>query len=133
MHLRSQLTARLFRKEVMTKGLDGDICERKSRSHRNSVAAQAAHQAKRPTQREIVLDAVIEAGTRGVTNHELCALLDRLPYNISPRLSELKRDGLIFETGENRQAAGFDPAAVVVAVQLREQWERERKFPSPAE
>lgn len=133
MHLHSQLTARLFRKETMTKDRVADICERKSHGHPNSRAAQVAHRVQRPTQRQIVLDAVIEAGTRGATNHELCAKLNRLPYHISPRLSELKRDELIFETGENRQTAGFDPASVVVAVQFREQWQREHKVSSSAE
>lgn len=117
----------------MTKDHDGDICERKSNAHPNSRAAQTAHKEQRPTQRQIVLDAVIEAGTRGATNHELCARLNRLPYHISPRLSELKRDELIFETGENRQTAGFDPASVVVAAEFREQWQRERKDSSSAE
>lgn len=117
----------------MTPKLDGDICERKSSDHPNSRAANSVHKEQRPTQRQIVLDAVIEAGTRGATNHELCARLNRLPYHISPRLSELKRDELIFETGENRQTTGFDPASVVVAVQFREQWQCEQKASSSAE
>lgn len=104
-----------------------DICEHRSKGHRNSSATQTAHKERRPTQRQAVLDAVIVAGARGITNHELCAQLGRMPYHISPRLSELKARMLIFETGTNRQAPGFDPAAVVVAVQFREQWEIEQK------
>lgn len=111
----------------MEEKLDSDICEHRSKGHRNSRAAQVEHKERRPTQRETVLAAVVATGTRGITNHELCATLGRMPYHISPRLSELKAQELIFETGENRQAAGFDPAAVVVAMTFREQWQIEQK------
>lgn len=104
-----------------------DICATRSRRRRNSQAAHRAHEGEHQSRRAQVLAVIIAAGTAGATNHEIAARLRRLPHHISPRLSELNRDGEIFETGENRRRRGFDPAAVHVAEQFRRQWERERK------
>lgn len=42
-------------------------------------------------------------GYQGVTLREICDAMGKLPHQVSGRISELKRDGLIFDSGRDKE------------------------------
>jgi hypothetical protein len=59
--------------------------------------------------------AISEAGARGLTADELAARLDMDRWSIQPRTSELKRKGLIRDSGRRRTNATGKMAIVWIA------------------
>ena len=103
-----------------------DICEGR---HQGNEASQAAHQRSQQgskTQRVWCLKHIRRAGKRGLTNHELADLATANSSNgpvevhrITPRTSELKRDGHIRQSIRQpfRANAAGSRCTVLVAVE----------------
>lgn len=80
------------------------------------TSRDAARLVKRGTQREQVLHALVDAGDRGLTGHEACALTSCLyPHVSGTRLGELAGFGLAVATGETRPTPSGATATVYVA------------------
>lgn len=97
-----------------------DICERKSRGHRNSQRANLVAQKSAPSMRQRLLALLAERGVDGITGKEFARIVER-PFNaVSGRLAECKADGLIVEVADT------DEGAVVVLAELadaaRQHW-----------
>ena len=74
--------------------------------HRNvdtSIAAANALAPKLGRLQRMALAAVRDAGWQGLTADELAARLDMDRWSIQPRLSELKRKGLVTDSGQRRR------------------------------
>ena len=75
-----------------------------SRGHKNERSAEA-HRRIEPHKagmRARLLEHLRGRGAGGATLKELCQAFDKQPHQISGRLSELKRDGEVQETGHAR-------------------------------
>ncbi|WP_230281663.1 helix-turn-helix domain-containing protein [Croceicoccus sp. Ery15] len=86
--------------------------------HRNvetSVAAANALAPKLGRLQQMAHEAIREAGARGRTADELAERLGMDRYSIQPRTSELRRKGLICDSGERRRNATGKMAIVWVA------------------
>lgn len=73
--------------------------------HRNvdtSVAAAEALAPKLGRLQQMALGAIAGAGEHGLTADELAAGLNLDRWSIQPRTSELKRKGLIMDSGQRR-------------------------------
>ena len=73
--------------------------------HRNvdtSIAAADALAPKLGRLQRMAADAIREASPHGLTADELAAQLDMDRWSIQPRTSELKRKGLIRDSGQRR-------------------------------
>lgn len=97
-----------------------DICERKSKGHRNSKRANLVARKSAPSMRKRLLALLEERGVAGITGKEFARIVDK-PFNaVSGRLSNAKTDGLIVEV------ADVEDGAVVVLAELeaaaREYW-----------
>jgi len=67
----------------------------------------------------MVLNAICEAGTNGMTQQELLRKFDRYSYSsITARPSALKRKGLIVDSGIRRVADSGRKQAVLIAAEL---------------
>lgn len=74
--------------------------------HRNvdtSIAAANALAPKLGRLQRMALSTVRNAGWQGLTADELAARLDMDRWSIQPRLSELKRKGLVTDSGQRRR------------------------------
>ena len=86
--------------------------------HRNvdtSIAAADALAPKLGRLQRMAEVAIREAGLYGVTADELAARLDLDRYSIQPRTSELRRKGLIRDSGLRRPNATGKQAIVWIA------------------
>ena len=86
--------------------------------HRNvetSVAAADALAPKLGRLQQMAKSAICDAGTQGLTADELSARLDMDRWSIQPRTSELKRKGLIRDSGQRRRNATGKLAIVWIA------------------
>lgn len=86
--------------------------------HRNvetSIAAANALAPKLGRLQRLALAAIREAGWLGHTADELAARLDMDRWSIQPRTSELKRKGLIRDSGQRRPNSTGKQAIVWVA------------------
>ena len=86
--------------------------------HRNVDTSVAAAQALAPILgrlQRLALDAIREAGWLGLTADELAARLNMDRWSIQPRTSELRRKGLIRDSGQRRPNATGKLAIVWVA------------------
>ena len=73
--------------------------------HRNvetSIAAADALAPKFGRLQRMAKSAIRDAGTQGLAADELAARLDMDRWSIQPRTSELKRKGLILDSGQRR-------------------------------
>ena len=82
---------------------------------KTSMAAGDALAPKLGRLQRMAQTAIREAGTHGLTADELAAHLDMDRWSIQPRTSELKRKGLIRDSGERRPNATSKMAIVWVA------------------
>jgi DNA-binding IclR family transcriptional regulator len=83
----------------------------------HSETSKAAAKAVTPnakTQRETVLAAIRQAGTRGLTAGELEDALHLSGSSIRPRLVELRRQGLVKESGFTRPTSSRREATVYI-------------------
>ena len=78
------------------------------------AAAQALSPKLGPLQR-MAEQAIREAGKDGLTADELAERLEKDRYSIQPRTSELKRKGLIRDSGQRRPNSSGKLAIVWVA------------------
>lgn len=86
--------------------------------HRNVETSIAAANALAPQLghlQRVALAAIREAGWLGHTADELAAQLEMDRYSIQPRTSELKRKGLIRDSGQRRPNASGKQAIVWIA------------------
>ena len=86
--------------------------------HRNvdtSIAAANALATKLGRLQRLANEAITAAEERGLTADELAAKLDMDRYSIQPRTSELKRKGLIRDSGQRRPNASGKAAIVWVS------------------
>ena len=86
--------------------------------HRNvdtSIAAADALAPKLWRLQRMAGAAICDAGVHGLTADELAARLDMDRWSIQPRTSELKRKGLIRDSGQRRSNATGKLAIVWVA------------------
>lgn len=86
--------------------------------HRNvetSIAAANAIAPKLGQLQRVALAAIREAGWCGLTALELADRLEMDRYAIQPRTSELKRKGLIRDSGQRRPNASGKQAIVWIA------------------
>lgn len=86
--------------------------------HRNvdtSLAAAVALAPKLGRLQQMTLEAIQAAGWRGLTADELAAHLGMDRWSIQPRTSELKRKGLIRDSGLRRMNASRKMAIVWIA------------------
>jgi hypothetical protein len=94
-----------------------DITRRKHKGHRNSEEANAKVEETKAPMRERVRIYVAGCEWMGATVHEICKQFGKLPHQISGRISELKQDKKVFDSGRDRGGA-----SVLVA---RTQWVNE--------
>ncbi len=78
-----------------------DICRNKHGGNDFSEAANERAHPKKAIMREQIT-AYMEVIAPRVTMKDLCRAFDVFPHQISGRLSELKRDGVIEGTGDRR-------------------------------
>ena len=86
--------------------------------HRNvetSIAAADALAPKLGRLQQMAQSTIRQAGTQGLTADELAARLDMDRWSIQPRTSELKRKGLIRDSGQRRPNATGKLAIVWIA------------------
>ena len=86
--------------------------------HRNvdtSIAAANALAPKLGRLQRMALQAIRDAGWLGLTADELAARMDMDRWSIQPRTSELKRKGLIRDSGQRRPNATGKMAIVWIA------------------
>jgi len=86
--------------------------------HRNvetSIAAADALAPKLGRLQRMAQSAITDAGARGLTADELAARLEMDRWSIQPRTSELKRKGLIRDSGHRRPNATGKLAIVWIA------------------
>ncbi|GAA3901076.1 hypothetical protein GCM10022276_19840 [Sphingomonas limnosediminicola] len=79
-----------------------------------SVAAAEALGTKLGRLQRLAKTAIAEAGVTGLTADELAARLDMDRWSIQPRTSELRRKGLIRDSGQRRYNATGKSAIVWV-------------------
>jgi len=86
--------------------------------HRNvdtSIAAAAAIAPKLGCLQSMAQSAIRDAGSRGLTADELVQRLEMDRWSVQPRTSELKRKGLIGDSGQRRPNATGKLAIVWIA------------------
>lgn len=86
--------------------------------HRNidtSIAAAEALAPRLGRLQRMAQEAIHDAGTLGLTADELAARLEMDRWSIQPRTSELKRKGLIRDSGQRRPNATGKLAIVWIA------------------
>lgn len=92
-----------------------DICENRHGGNRESVEAfKSKSPNQRIRQRHAVLDFVKSCGYYGATTDEVAFHFSTTPNAVSGRMSELKRDGLLIETGRRRLTRTGNSAQVLV-------------------
>jgi hypothetical protein len=80
-----------------------------------SIAAADALAPKLGPLQRMAEDTIRDAGTHGLTADELAARLDMDRWSIQPRTSELKRKGIIQDSGQRRPNATGKLAIVWIA------------------
>lgn len=84
-----------------------------------SEAAAEAISPDAPTLRRLVLDALREAGERGMTDQEIQRRLDMDPSTERPRRGELVKAGLVVDSGRQRKTTSDRNAVVWIATEAR--------------
>lgn len=82
------------------------------RSVETSIAAANAIAPKLGRLQRMAQTAICDAGSHGLTADELAARLDMDRWSIQPRTSELRRKGLIRDSGQRRRN-GTNKLAIV--------------------
>lgn len=85
--------------------LNFDICRNKHQGARNSERANDRVQSFKPTLRRKVFDYIASHDKDGATSHEIAAALGKPLHSISGRISELKKDAFVVDTGLDRNGA----------------------------
>ena len=85
------------------------------RNVETSIAAADAIAPKLGRLQRMAEGAIRDAGKHGLTADELAARLEMGRYSIQPRTSELKRKGLIRDSGQRRPNASGKQAIVWIA------------------
>tara|TARA_R100001244_G_C5140148_1_gene127695 strand:- start:208 stop:516 length:309 start_codon:yes stop_codon:yes gene_type:complete len=94
--------------------METDICRNRHQGNPQSEAAFIKIRCDIPFRRGLCLVLIHNAGSKGLTVHELAKLLETTPNAVSGRLTELKREGLISKIGTRPTPTGAK-AAVYVA------------------
>ena len=94
--------------------MESDICQNRHRGNPQSKEAFLKIRCDLPARRALCLCAIFQVGSNGLTVHELAELLKTTPNAVSGRLTELKREGLIYKIGTRPTPTGGN-AAVYVA------------------
>jgi len=80
-----------------------DICSNKHKGNESSELAMPSKEAK-ANDRRIILNMLRE---RDMTSKIICAKMGKPLHCVTPRISELKRDGLVRETGERSEGCAI--------------------------
>lgn len=94
--------------------LNFDVCAGKHQGNRQSVKAAKEGESRRPSQRQRIWTWLHERGEVGGTVEEIADALSMRYTSVSARCAELKRDGLVKESGKTRQTETQSDAAVLV-------------------
>lgn len=92
-----------------------DVCASRHKGNPESVAAHAKIAESKERQRFHVLFEIEKSGERGLTTDELAVKFGSTPNAVSPRCTELLRDGLIKRNGRRPTRSGCT-ASVLIAV-----------------
>lgn len=87
-----------------------DVCRRKHHGNARSEEANRRVAPHKKATRDQILELALQRGPKGITLHELCSEMGKLPHQISGRITELKQCGKLFE----QSGAGRDGCAVLV-------------------
>ena len=87
-----------------------DICANRHKGARCSVEANVRVEPSKANVRERVRLFVGGCGPQGCTLKDICSAFCKLPNELSGRVSELKADGVIFDSGRTK-----DGCSVLVA------------------
>lgn len=93
-----------------------DICANRHGGNSESVEAYLSTPAEeRRAMRERIYRYALRKGPLGITADEVAAKAGMVHNRIAPRISELRRDGLLVPTARRRQTRLGRPACVLVA------------------
>jgi hypothetical protein len=84
--------------------------------HPNSLAAAASVKPVAPGVRQRVFEFILKRGKRGATREEIERSTKIKHQTINPRIAELRKAGLIRESGKSRPTRSGRSAAVWIAV-----------------
>jgi hypothetical protein len=90
-----------------------DICQNRHGGNEQSNAAFEETSKGLPRRRALCLALIHNAASKGLTVHELAALLDTTPNAVSGRLTELKKDGRITKIGSRPSPTGSQAAVYI--------------------
>lgn len=93
--------------------LDFDVCANRHGGNPQSEEAQRRHGKRRMSQKKRVYLYIHERGSDGATCEEIEQALGLRHQTCSARVSDLKRDGLIRETGKKRMTSTGSPAGIL--------------------
>lgn len=85
---------------MMQRSLPFDVCARRHRGNSHSAAANRKLQPYKPNARERIYAMIATSGQCGMTLREIASAMNKLPHQISGRLSELKVIRRIRQIGE---------------------------------
>jgi hypothetical protein len=91
-----------------------DICARKHKGNPQSVEANKQAGSNKARDRQRVVEFIKSRGEYGATTEEASEALELRYTTASARFSDLKRDGLIVESGRTRKTRSGCAAAVCV-------------------
>lgn len=94
--------------------LSFDVCASNHRGNLESVKAAEQGSARRPGQRQRIFTFLHSRGTEGATCEEIELALDLRHQTCSARISELKAEGIIQDSGRKRQTSTGSEAAVLI-------------------
>ena len=93
-----------------------DICANRHGGNSESVEAYAStSEADRQAMRDRIMRYALRKGPAGITADEVAAKAGMVHNRIAPRISELRRDGLLVPTAVRRNTRLGRPACVLVA------------------
>src|SRR5690349_19162782 len=92
-----------------------DITRSKHKGNKQSERANERVFPSKVGMRERVRIFVAGCGFHGATLHEICKAFNKLPHQISGRISEAKAEGEIFDSGRTRRIEGSGDCAVLVS------------------
>jgi len=99
--------------------MDRDICGNRHGGNPESLEAyHTSSAAERAAMRDRIYRYALRVGERGITADEISDKAGLIHNRVAPRISELKRDGLLVETDRRRPTRLGKMARVLVAAEF---------------